>query len=312
MLALGIAASRSGWAVALWDEERAARLSAMASTEALWPMLRELEEAHPLLPIVLPSGGGVPVTRAGELLDQDIAEMLGGLPTEMTERLGPCLVEARRRIPRAFCIPGVRLLPTVPLHRKLGRADLGSAEALCAGIWALHCLRQTGGANVAENLLLVLRGRAGRTLLVVQEGRIVDGVGEGQPGLHPTDGAGPMRGRQASFRARDPLTLREAENRLPGCDRLAQSEALCKEALGLAAAYRLSDVVLIGSHPAETASTLASRLVRHPLPEVAEGYEAALGGALVAAGLTGGSSAPLVNRLAIREARERAADWLEP
>jgi len=312
MLALGIAPSPSGWVVALWDEVRAARLSTVAGSDALWPLLRELEEAHPHLPLVLPSGAGVPITRAGELLDGDIAEMLAGLPAETAERLGPCLVEARRRIPHAFCLPGVRQLPTVPLQRKLGRADLGSAEGLCAAVWALHCLSRTEGAATAERLLLVLRGPGGRTLLVVQDGQIVDGVGETQPGLHPAEGSGPPRGDRARFRARDPRTLREAESRLPGCARLAQSEALCKETLGLAATYRLRDVVLIGSHPPEVASTLASRLTQHSLPEVATGYEAALGGALIAAGLTGGSSSALVDRLAIREARERAADWLEP
>lgn len=149
MLALGIASAPAGWRLALWDEHRAARLHALANADELWAVLRDLLEAHPAMPVVLPSGLGIPVTRAGDLLDQDIAEMTGAPADDGADRLGALLVEARRRVPRALCIPAVKLLPTIPLHRKLGRRELGTAEALCVGAWVLHlaCSSRAEGAT---------------------------------------------------------------------------------------------------------------------------------------------------------------------
>jgi len=317
MLASGIASARAGWHLALWDEHRAARLHTLASADELWAVLRDLCEAHPAMPVVLPSGLGIPVTRAGDLLDQDIAEMTGALAADQAERLLALLVEARRRAPRALCIPAVKLLPTIPLHRKLRRLELGTAEALCIGVWALYCLQQSGMQSDAASFLLVHRGPAGRVLLAVQGGRIADGIGE-LPGLLPpeaapwTDADRHAHGPRAPFRVRSPLTLREAEKRLPGCSQLAKDESLCKEALGLAALHGLRDVVLLGDQAPEATRILETRLRRIPLSDMAAGHEAALGGALIAAGLTGGPTASLVNRLGVREARERAPDWIEP
>lgn len=317
MLALGIAAAPPGWRLALWDEHRAARLHASGSADDLWMVLRDLLESHPAMPVVLPSGLGIPVTRAGDLLDQDIAEMTDALAAETAQPLAALLIEARHRVPRALCIPAVKLLPTIPLHRKLGRIQLGTADALCLTAWTLHCLQHSGTPCAAASFLLVYRGPADRVILAVREGQIVDGVGERTPGLHPTDG--PFRtaaecqspGRRIAFRIRDPLTLREAEHRRPGCGQQATDEALCKEVLGLAGLHGLRDVAVLGDRGPAAVEALEAHLRRIPIPDMAAGHEAALGGALIAGGLTGGPTAGLVNRLGVREARERASDWLD-
>jgi predicted butyrate kinase (DUF1464 family) len=317
MLALGIASTPAGWHLALWDEHRAARLRTVAQTDELWAVLRDLLDSAPAMPVVLPSGLGIPVTRAGDLLDQDIAEMTGGLAPDQAERIGAVLVEARRRLPRALCIPAVKQLPTIPLHRKLGRPDLGGADAVCLAAWILSCRRHAGAEQDGADFLLLHRNQTGRVILAVQNGRIVDGIGAQIPGLQPpgTPGQGdaprtPWE-RRTAFRARDPLTLRDAEQRLPGCRQCAHDEALCKEVLGLAALYGLQDVLLLGDDLAALRRTLEARM-RPALAPEAVSHEAALGAALIAAGLTGGPTAGLVDRLGIREARERAPDWIEP
>ncbi len=318
MLALGITSAPAGWNLALWDEHRAARLHTLASADELWSVLRELLEAYPATPVVLPSGLGIPVTRAGDLLDQDIAEMTGALGAGHAERLARLLAEARRRVPRALCIPAVKLLPTIPLHRKLRRLELGTAEALCLTVWVLHWLRQSDAGSDAAAFLLVQRGPTDRVILAVQGGQLVDGIGERLPGLHPpeatfrADADRPDQASRVAFRTRNPLTLREAEQRRPGCNRQAEDEALCKEALGLAAMHGLRDVVVLGDETPGVNQTLETHMRRIPLPETATGHEGALGAALVATGLTGGPTAGLVNRLGIREVRERVPDWIEP
>jgi hypothetical protein len=312
MLALGIARTPSSWRLALWDEQQAARLHALERPDDLWSLLRELLETHPAVPVVLPSGCGVPVTRAGDLLDQDIAEMTAALPAEEAGRLSALLAEARHRVPRGLCIPGVKLLPTVPLQRKLGREDLGAADALCSAAWILHCLFLSGMAPDAASFLLVHRASATRVILAVRQGQIVDGLGGRARGLHPPEGDPAPSGGRPLLRTRKPLRLKEAELRLPGCCRLAEDEALCKEVLGLAGVHGLQDALLLGDRAPETARLFSNRLRQIPAPAPAAGYEAALGGALIAAGLTGGPTADLVDRLGIREARDRTPDWIEP
>ncbi|HTU03056.1 MAG TPA: hypothetical protein VMG58_14605, partial [Candidatus Sulfotelmatobacter sp.] len=74
MLSLGIAIETTGWRAAVWDEERAADLHTFGDVEALWDLADALVAKNPALPAVLPSGLGIPVTRARDLLDRDIYE----------------------------------------------------------------------------------------------------------------------------------------------------------------------------------------------------------------------------------------------
>src|SRR3989304_3611988 len=126
MLTLGMEYDAGAWKVAVWDEDRAADLHTFPRLGDLWQFLEDLLTLHPVTPIVLPSGYGVPITRA------------------------LFLAEARRRTLRAYCIPAVKLLPSLPPHRKLPRADLGTSDVLCAAAWALHFQSTTGRALAAR------------------------------------------------------------------------------------------------------------------------------------------------------------------
>lgn len=138
-----------------WDEDRAADLQTFVRTADLWEFVEEFIALHPATPIVLPSGFGIPVTRVGEILDQDIVEMTLEPIQPTADGLGQFLAEARRRSLRAFCIPAVKLLPSVPPQRKLNRVDLGTSDALCSAAWALHTLEATGRAHAACDFVLV-------------------------------------------------------------------------------------------------------------------------------------------------------------
>ena len=177
MLSLGIDYDTTAWRIAAWDEDRAADLQTFARVDELWDFIQDLITLHPAMPIVLPSGFGIPVTRAAEILDQDIAEMTLQPNRPTADGLGKFLAEARRSCLRAFCIPAVKLLPSVPPHRKLNRLDLGTSDALCAAAWAIHCLEATGRAHAACHFVLLHTRITRRSLLVVQGGRIVDGIG---------------------------------------------------------------------------------------------------------------------------------------
>ncbi len=315
MRSLGLDFQDSGeWRAALWDEDRAVDLRSYAQVAPLWDLIEDVLGANPATPMVLPSGFGVPVMRARDLLDQDISEMTILSGGEPGRTLAEFLDEARRRAPRAFCIPSVKLLPSIPLHRKLGRVDLGAAEALCAAVWTIHWLQHSGQAPAGSDFLLLHVAADARTILAVRAGRIVDGIGGTAGGLGATAAAGRQRlltslGPAAKWRRG---TGGEAEALAPGSGLRAHWEAVEKEALAFLGCHRLPAVVITGDRRFEASSALEGRLPGALTLASGDGYEAALGAAVIAGGLTGGPTAPLVDHLGIREARERIFDWLTP
>jgi hypothetical protein len=308
MLSAGIDWQAGTWKIALWDEARAADLHSFAHVSHLWEFIEETRLASAAIPIVLPSGFGIPVTRARDLLDRDIREIvLESLPAS-PESLGGFLAEARRRIPLAFCIPAVKLLPTLPLHRKRNRFDLGTADMLCITAWLFHSLERTGRDGTALAFLLMDVGPAGRALLVVQAGRITDGIGRTTPGL-----GRPARDDVQSHLAARGLELRRARDaRRHEEAPIAFWEGMAKESHALLAYHRLPEAFITGEWHREAATALARCLPCVALPVPGGGYESALGAAVLAAGLTGGPTAWIVDRLALRDVRDRVLDWIAP
>jgi hypothetical protein len=311
MRSLGIDYEAAAWSVALWDEAQAADLHAFSRVADLWRFLDETERAYPGLPVVLPSGLGVPVTRAGDLLDADLAEMTLLPSAPATDGLAAFLAEARRRLRRAFCIPGVKLLSSVPRHRKLHRVDLGTAAVLCAAAWALHCQATAGRPAAACSFLHLHLNSDGRTLLAIVQGRVVDGLGASTLGFGapPLDIWDDLAKRTGEFRGHGRPGNPEAH---AAAVRSAAQEALRKESHALLATHRLTEVVITGAGRQHASQWLEHEVEHTSLPAPVDGYEAALGAAVIAAGLTGGPTAGLVDRLGLRETRERVLDGLRP
>ena len=314
MLSLGVDYEAGRWKLAAWNEDRAVDLLDFESEAGVGDPVEDMLAAHPAAPIVLPSGFGVPVTRAGELMDRDIAELTLRREAHRTDPLGQFLAEARRRPMRAFCIPAVRSLPSIPLHRKLNRIDLGTADVVCAAAWAIHCLAREERAYTASNFLLLHLGAATRALIAIQEGRIVDGIGRSDEGMGAASRAD-TNGLMASLgrgvgRSRDAGEVKSIEARLREARSQAFWETLEKESASLLAFHGLSRVIVTGPGYPKAIQAIGARLPVEPLPTLVDGYEAALGAALIAAGLTGGPTTELVECLGLRQARERVLDWV--
>jgi len=311
MLSLGIDHDAGHWKVAAWDEQVAADLRALRDSGEVWEVVNEVLALHPATPTVLPSGLGVPLTRAADLMDQDIAEITLGPDGRAAEDLGAFLVEARRRALRAFCIPAVKLLPSVPIHRKVNRLDLGGAGALCAAAWIIHSVGVRGSEPASCSWLLVHAARTRTCLLAIRAGRIVDGTAELTPASDRLSG----RNLEELLRraARTAASRPRAQAPWPHHALAeAEGEKLTQAALGLLGFHGLPYAVVIGDRGAEIERLLDRRIPLAPSPAAGAGFEAALGAAVIAAGLTGGPTAGLVQHLGLREARERALDWLAP
>ena len=308
MLSAGIDWQAGTWKIALWDEARAADLHAFARVSHLWEFLEETRLISAATPLVLPSGFGIPVTRARDLLDRDIREMVLDSLSTSPESLGNFLAEARRRIPMAFCIPAVKLLPTLPPHRKRNRFDLGTADMLCIAAWLFHSLERSGRDCAALAFLLMDVGSTGRALLAVQAGRITDGIGRTTPGL----GRPALNDAQTLLAARGFELQRARDSRRHKEEPIAFWEGIAKESTPSWPDHTLPEAFITGEWHQEAAAALGGCLPCTALPIPGEGYESALGAAVIAAGLTGGATAWIVDRLGLREARDRVLDWIAP
>jgi len=275
-----------------------------------------------------PSGYGLPLVRAGDCTDRDLARMTLVRPDEC----GPArqgvlgfasLLRAFRAssLPVVF-LPGVIHLTTVPAHRKINRIDLGTADKLCVAALALARRAEQLGLGPGDyHGCLVELGSAFTACLVLGNGRVVDGVG-GTSGPFGWGSGGAWDGEAAYLLS--PLEKRDlfrgGVTSAAGEDgRRRFRESLVKTVAGLRAVTPFPEVVLSGrlleSEPGFTEQVAGdlARLVNvvrlEPLPG-AWVKHAAQGAALVADGLAGGRYAPLVGHLALRQAAGSALDWL--
>jgi predicted butyrate kinase (DUF1464 family) len=297
----------------------------------------------PLELVAGPSGYGLPLVRSTELTETDIRLACLAAPGEAggIGGLGSLLrALAAQPLPVVFT-PGVVHLPSVPPHRKVNRVDLGTADKVCAA--ALAVREQARRFRCPErdvSLILLELGGAFTAAIAVAGGCIVDGVG-GTSGPMGFRSAGAFDGEVAFLAetvpkellfaggvatvAGDPyatagVLLESATSRA----RLAWAayfESAAKAVAALAVAVpRPREVVVsgrIGGSPA--VRDQIGRHIRGILGDVpvvrlagfaAVAGQAAQGAALLADGLAGGESAPLVEALGVSGARGTALDYL--
>ena len=291
-----------------------------------------LTERGPFHLIAGPSGYGLPLVRAADCTERDLALMTLVRPDER----GPD--DARRqgvlgfssllreliasKLPIVF-LPGVIHLPTVPPHRKINRIDLGTADKLCVAALALaQRTRKLGIDLSAYHGCVVELGSAFTACLVLSGGRLVDGLGgtSGPPGWR---GGGAWDGELAYLLS--PLQKRDlfggGVSSVPdsALGRRFFRESLLKSVASLRSLSRIEEVVFSGrlleSEPevceelAHDFSLLGRAVVLESLPG-AWVKHAAQGAAIVADGLAGGRYAPLVEHLQLKAASGTVLDWI--
>lgn len=304
-------------------------------------LLASLEAAQPLDLIAGPSGYGLPLVAARDLTDADLRLAylaaagedggLGGLRSLMR-------VLARSGLPIVLT-PGVVHLASVPLHRKVNRVDMGTADKVCAAALAVReHTERLGCAEQDASFVLLELGGAFTAALAVQNGRIVDGMG-GTSGPLGLRAAGALDGEVAFLagavskrmlfeggaatiaggldtpeKIASPATVEERM----AWDAYIESAAKAVAALSLSMTGGRVEVLLSGrlARVAAVREALSRRLtgiataVREVTGFAAQAKQAAQGAALVADGLAGGTSAALVELLGIRQAAGSVLDYL--
>jgi len=287
--------------------------------------------------IVGPSGYGLPCVAARDLTDRDLrlaflaaegeSGGIGGLRSVVRAMAASDL--------RVLLTPGVIHLDSVPAHRKVNRVDIGTADKVCAAVLALHeRASQRHRAPRETSFILLELGGAFTAAIAVQNGRIVDGLG-GSSGPMGFRASGALDGEVAFLAGRvsKGMIFTGGAAAISGA---ADITALASDSSprGQIAfdAYLEGAVKAVAflsvSAPDATEVILSGRAGRNPsvrheierrLPgrsvQVLTGFashanEAAQGAALLADGLAGGTHAPLVDVLGIREASGTVLDHL--
>ena len=218
-----------------------------------------------------------------------------------------------------YCLPAVKLLPTVPRWRTLNKIDMGTSDKLCGGAYLLAVLLGTkGGLTHLEDppSLSLEVGYAFKCWLVVQGGRIVDGIGGTEGTIGPLARGG-IDGELAYLQGfADKQDIynggRLDLERLFGREDAGTAfwEGLQMEMLALSSYYGLSEILVTGRRRDEVADHW--RTLKGPVVSVVhdgkEGFEPALGAALLANGLSGGRWMALVDHLQLRDAQGHPLD----
>lgn len=294
--------------------------------------VRWLRERGPFHLIAGPSGYGLPLVRAADCTERDVALMTLVRPDERGQdderRQGVLGFSSLLReliaskLPVVF-LPGVIHLPTVPPHRKINRIDLGTADKLCvAALTLAQRTRQLGMELSAYHGCVIELGSVFTACVVLSGGRIVDGLGgtSGPPGWR---GSGAWDGEFAYLLS--PLQKRDlfagGVSSVPDAalGRQMFRESLIKAVAGLRSVSRIEEVVFSGrlleSEPevveelANDFSLLGRTVMLESLPGVWVKH-AAQGAAIIADGLASGRHAPLVEHLQLKAASGTVLDWL--
>ncbi len=196
-----------------------------------------------------------------------------------------------------FHLPPLNQLPDVPIFRRQHRLDMGGSDTLCATALLLYRLRRQEAIWQEMRFLYVDAGYDARSIVVVEDGRIVNGIGE----------------TSATYCSQ--ATSLERNEPANWSDHLEQ-EALVKQAFwegltqdlaGLMAIHHLEDIVVTGQLKEAVIEKLEDRYQFYLFPyneHEQVGFEAAIGAAIIAEGLyRPGLAAEVVERLQITYGR---------
>ena len=281
--------------------------------------------------VVAPSGYGLPVRRLMECKEEDFSCLYllkkGDESLPSLNELVALVKRMAEECPNSFVIPSVIELDSVPEHRKVNLIDMGASDVLCIAVLAVKFQTDTLGMGYEDSsFLLIDLGAESNSFLMVEGGRVVDGIGGGncrlgflRMGRLDAELAYLLGGFDKAF------TLRGGLADLSGCEEYERAmkeempfsaylEGILKDAGGMLARFKPREVLVSGE--------LARDEVIEGLEELGLGVRkvrgfsefglAAQGAAIIADGIAGGGFEELVRHVGVFDASGTALDHLYP
>lgn len=298
--------------------------------------------------IVGPSGYGLEFKHLLQLTKEDVAlttlDKVGDVEIPVLSGLRKLLWMMKQSRLNAYTAPGVVLLPTVPLHRKANKIDMGTADKTCAAAFTIWDQSVEYGIRYNEvSLICVEMGFGYNAAIAVEKGKIIDGIGGT---IFPGPGyltLSQMDGELAYLLGEfSKLKLFEAGATFIAANRVLELEEFCadlsrerhclawrsmiegimkaiamlmtsfeKRPMEIILTGRLSRIEGLYESLERTLSGRFGISVRKPLHNFAKkSKEAAQGAALIANGIAGGKYENLVRVMRIKEAKGTVLDYI--
>jgi predicted butyrate kinase (DUF1464 family) len=346
MKALGIDPGTSSFDFCVLDDE-----ANIAVYEASVPTAVVAQSPESLLSVVQeadadvivgPSAMGLPVTPIADLTDLELAQATLGKNTEVDIAIRQFIMMQKELNLNVFFTPNVIQLPTVPLHRKRNKVDMGTADKTCIAALAIRDYKNRHAGNYRDANVVVLElGFGFNAIMAIAAGKLVDGIGGtifpgpgyltiGAMDLEIAHTLGSFGEEQLGFggiayAAGEVIPPEEYVDKMQADERLITAWNSLVEGVVKATAMELTvfeekptEIILSGrlTRVPKLYSRLVESLRRYDIPiRKLEGYakkskEAAQGAALIASGLAGGTYAELVDVLELRGAKGTVLDYV--
>jgi predicted butyrate kinase (DUF1464 family) len=299
-VSIGIDYRLGQWRMCCLEQGKVVELHLFEHADDMLVEVRQLCTRYPEPTLVIALDVSTPFVTLAHLSDEQL-ERLGQRyhPNAAFPEVKAALQALRALSLHSYCAPSVEYLPTVPLHRFLLRPALGSASEVCAVVALLHFMSEQQASWEEMNFFYVNASENGICVLVIVNGQIVNGIETLQGSALPA---------AYGYLTNQGLAEDEQERREALLAALDEAfwEGLAQELGGLLAVHHTEDMVVLGQRSARLVERLADSYQVYLFPHAdteREGYEAALGAALLGAGLEEGeSSAAVVEHLQIRQA----------
>ncbi len=294
VLNIGVDCSADDWKTCLMEHGHLLQLSSFTDALAMLAYVQHICAHYPEPTIALSSDLNTSFAALHTLTEQQFYEMTlyrGNQP--MSDRLKELLIAIGSMNLRSYCIPAVAYIDSIPTYRKLNRADMGTAGNVSAITTILSRMREREAAWSEMRFLYLEVGHMTKSIVVVEDGYIINGIGT-----------------QEHMYRDNWLDRREKEALVEE----AFWEGLTQDLAGLMAIHHFEDIVVREQSAAKEdihrKDAVIERLGEHyqlytfpGYESEKEGYDIAIGSALIAEGLAyEGPAAEVIERLRMREA----------
>lgn len=304
-VSFGLDYASGQWKVCRVEQGQLAEQHVFENAHTLLEALHRFSAANPEAPLVISLDVATPFATLSELSAERLERLARRYhPTPAFREVTAVLQAVRTLSARCYCAPSVEYLPTVPLHRFLMRPALGSARELCTVVALLHFMREQQATWEEMSFFCVNASENGTSVLVIANGQVVNGINTLQGSAVPVaygclaslEGAQDLAEETSGLSAQLQTALDEAF-----------WEGLAQELAGLLAIHHSEDLVVLGKQSEKLVERLGDTYQIYLFPHAhteREGYEAALGAALLGEGLLAqaGGASEVVERLQIRQA----------
>jgi predicted butyrate kinase (DUF1464 family) len=205
-----------------------------------------------------------------------------------------------------YHLPAIRALPCIPEFRKKYRSDMGAAGVLATVTTLLYRMRKQEAIWQEMRFLYLEVGYHARNIVVVEDGRIVDGIcriDSDADTLYTTERPGADAHNGWSDHVEDTAIAEQAF-----------WEELTQDLAGLMSIHHLEDIVVIGQRKEAVIERLSDRYQFYLYPQdhnESEGFEVAIGAAIIAEGMSyPGLAADVVERLQLSRSPGRISEQI--